>query len=107
MKVTNEIRKSILTLAHLLVKGGVFSNLSDALKEAWKQARNEAIQTLEFVKKSGERTKRVVTNLSRLSYTGTGRKKPAGLMLFIDMVKVVSGKSNCIISTYKENIIAA
>lgn len=94
-------RKAIMTLAHFIKPA--FSTFSEALKTAWSIAKEEALEVIQFQKKSGEQTKRVVSrNWSNYQASkGTGRRKPIGLTLFADMAKVAKGIRNCIISAYE------
>lgn len=95
-------KKSIFTLAHLLHKGEVFKTFSECLKEAWKQAKQAALQVIQITKKSGEVSKRVVsTEWAKFQApTGKGKPMPKGLTLFADLFKVATGKKNVIISSY-------
>jgi len=89
-----------MTLAHQIKP--LFATFSEALKEAWKQAKADVIELIEFTKKSGETTKRIVSrNWTKYQApTGTGRSKPSKLNIFADLVKVAKGAKSCIISCY-------
>ncbi len=107
---TNSCKKAIFTLAHQLIKNGKFNHLSEALRAAWTQAKSDILEVIRFKKISGEETTRVISrNLSMYTSksTGTGRKRPEGLLLFIDIAKVVAGSSHAIISAYADRIIKA
>lgn len=96
-------RSVILTLAHQLLSNGICSNFSEAQKQAWATSKEESLSVITFTKKGAEKpTKRVVTqNLSKYySSKNSGKKKPEGLTLFVDMAKVVKGLPYVIISAY-------
>lgn len=96
-------RKAIFTLAWELKKAGLFTTLSDALKCAWSQAKETAMEVIEFYSKKAQGfTKRIVTKDWSKFYTpkGTGRPKPAKLTLFADLLKVCKGIANPVISCY-------
>lgn len=94
-------RKAVFFLANQLKKNGVFASLSTALRVAWKFAKREGLQLIQFTKKNGEVTKRVVTaNWSAYNTSKGSRRKPEGLNIFVDFVKIMTGAKSNTISCY-------
>ena len=91
MKNLNNIRKSVATLANILIKKATLTQ-SEAWCWAWHIVREELsdCMVVRFIKKGGEVTQRVVDrNFAKHNpIKGTGRKAPEGLTLFADAAKI-------------------
>lgn len=115
--MTNSIsttRKAVATLANQLMKTSNLSQ-SEVWAWAWHICREELedCMIVQFIKKSGEVTKRVVTkNFAKFNpVKGTGRKAPKGLNLFADAAKIASNlikgtKKSVVVSCYQFTKIA-
>jgi type II secretory pathway component PulL len=102
-------RKAVMTLAAQIKKANNLS-LSAALSWAWYIVKEELSECMivQFMKKSGEVTKRVVTrNFAKFNpVKGNGRKAPQGLNLFADAAKIASNlitgkKKSSVVSCYE------
>lgn len=102
MEVT---KKQIMQLAWKLYQAGIFSKFADALRTAWKQAKN-GFNHVTFEKKDRTWTTRRIAILSRF-YTpkGTDRQQTSTLK-FADLDKIEGGLRNFIISFNPEQVIA-
>ena len=87
-----KIRRAVFTLANDLKKS-LGMNLSDSLAWAWFTVKEnlEDCILIQFIKKSGEKTKRIVTRNIEKFYSfkdDTKRTAKKGLNKFIDLGKV-------------------
>lgn len=83
--------------------------MSDLMKQAWYVVRthDNELHIVEATNKAGQKISRVVfTNWNRYNEVkGSGKAKPAGLILLVDAAKHYSGKPSTI-SFYESNIIS-
>ena len=112
-KYTNEqlttLRKKAMILRNQLIKNNPDRDNGDLTREAWVKVKeeNELLHMVEATTKSGKRMSRVVyTNWTAYNEVkGTGKPKPAGLILLVDVAKHMSRKPSTI-SVYEQNIIS-
>ena len=101
MKVT---RKQIFSLAWKLFKAGIFQNFKDALKTAWRQAK-DGYNHVTFIKKDKTWTTRRIALLNKF-YTPKGStRKPTSTLKFADLDKIKQEVSNFIISFNPEQVV--
>lgn len=97
------------TLAASLRKNDNTLSLSAAMKQAWEMVNHtdETFFLLTFVKVDQTVCKRIVSkDWSKYNEPkGTGRPVKDGLCLFADMGKVLTGRSNSVISAYESKIV--
>lgn len=104
----NIVRKIVLTLTHQLIKLNGYT-FGEAQRKAW-NIYNTSTHDLGFIlwtSTKGETKKRVIYNAAWTNFyevKGTGKPRPEGLELFVDVAKHLSGKY-ATISAYKNSII--
>lgn len=98
-------RKQIMQLAWKLYRAEIFKTFADALRTAWRQAK-DGYNHVTFAKKDGTWTTRRIGILS-LFYTpkGDSTRKPTNTLKFADLDKVEQKESNFIISFNPEQVI--
>jgi len=104
----NLSKKSIFHLAWKLYKANIFSNFSDALKAAWKQA-TQGQNEVTFIKVStGEKTTRRIANITERYYKakGAAKKISSDVLRFVDLDKFEAGINHFIISFRPSQVIS-
>lgn len=83
---------ALITAAHAFIKSGKAATWKEAINLAIKETKAGVIQTITFLKKSGEQTTRIAyLRLSNfINITGTG-KSHSHLLKFVDLQAVNKG----------------
>lgn len=100
-------QKAAISLAQQIRRHESDLSWSDALRFAWDYVKHNfgKFNVVSFTKTDGTATTRVVTKWSdHNTVKGTGKAKPAGLRLFADVARILTGKSYNTVSCYDHAI---
>lgn len=99
--------RKVACFARQLMRHEKGLSLSDAMRYAWNEIRNdESLTLIRFISGSGKDCQRIVYTDWKAHYTptGTGHATKPGQILFADAARIHTGMKSVIISAY-ENLI--